>query len=174
MQNGYVPEAISNFESDWSVERPDLNPSGVSLDMRLQCVAHHFSEATSEALAAFDLEWWEYDVLSELRRLGKPYERSVNEINDILPLSSGARTHRLNRLVQRQLVTRRNDDIDRRRVMVRLTDAGFQLVDEAATARFSAAAHAAGRLSHTEKARLNTLLNKLLGKPAGAVALNKR
>lgn len=173
MQNGYVPEAISDFENDWSLERPDLDPAGVSLDMRVQCVAHHFSEATSEALAAFDLEWWEYDVLSELRRLGKPYERSVNEINDILPLSSGARTHRLNRLVQRQLVTRRNDDIDRRRVMVRLTEAGFRLVDEAATARFSAAGNAANGLSNAEKARLNTLLNKLLGKKPGTVAINE-
>lgn len=165
MQNSYIPEAISHFESDWSAQRPDLDPRGVSMDMRIQMVAHHFYAQASEALLEFDLEWWEYDVLSELRRIGKPYESAVNDLSDILPLSSGARTHRLNRLVKRKLVTRRHDDVDRRRVLVKLSKAGFNLVENAATARFSAADNAMNVLSKTEKTRINALLDKILTKP---------
>lgn len=130
--------------------------------MRVQMVANHFCKLASEALLEFELEWWEYDVLSELRRIGKPYESSVNELSDILPLTSGARTHRLNRLVERELVTRRQDEIDRRRVLVKLSKAGFNLVDQAATSRFSAAERAINVLSRSEKNRLNTMLNKIL------------
>jgi len=162
MQNSYIPEAISHFEADWSAQRPDLDPTGVSMDMRIQMVALHFYKLASEALLEFDLEWWEYDVLSELRRIGKPYESAVNDLSDILPLSSGARTHRLNRLVERKLVNRRHDDVDRRRVLVKLSTAGFRLVDNAATARFSAADEAMNVLSKTEKNRMNTMLNKIL------------
>lgn len=160
--NNHFCIAISDFESDWSSQRPDLDPKSVSIEMRLQMVARHFSDRASQALSEFDLEWWEYDFLSKLRRVGKPYECAVSELSDLLPLSSGAKTNRLNHLIDRKLVTRRHDEIDRRRVLVKLTRQGFKLVDSAATARFDAAEDVVNVLSKIERKQLNASLNKIL------------
>ena len=106
-------QAIDYFEDSWSLERPDLDPEAVSTDLRLQLVAHQFSQNSTAALTEFGLELWEYDVLSALRRQGEPFECAVSAISDILPLSSGALTNRLDRLVKRRLVSRKNDTKDR-------------------------------------------------------------
>ena len=157
-----MPQTIDIFEDCWVAERPDLDPEAVSTDLRLQLAALRFSQNSTAALTEFDLEWWEYDVLSALRRQGQPYECAVNEISDILPLSSGALTNRLDRLVKRQLVSRKNDTEDRRRVLVRLTSKGFALADQAATKRFAAAAKSLDRLTESEWNTLDTLLDKLI------------
>ncbi len=164
MPKNELVRTISEFESAWAHERPDLNPAAVATDLRMQLVARHFLDSSNSALANFDLEWWEYDVISALRRMGRPYECAVNSMNDILPLSSGALTHRLNRLVARKLVTRRTDDNDRRRVLVKLTAKGLVLVDNAATARFDAAQSTVNTLSEREWTSLNRILEKLLAK----------
>ncbi len=153
---------ITQFKDAWTHERPDLDPTAVATDLRMQLVARHFADSSNSALADFDLEWWEYDVLSALRRIGKPYICAVNSMNDILPLTSGALTHRLNRLVDRKLVTRRGDDDDRRRVLVKLTSKGLRLVNNAATARFQAAESTVDSLSETDRASLDRILDKLL------------
>lgn len=162
MPNSEAENVIQVFEKSWIEQRPDLDPSGVGSDMRLQLAARKFLDNSNTALLSFKLEWWEYDVLSALRRAGKPYECPVNKLNDILPLSSGALTHRINQLLSRKLVTRRHDSKDRRRVMVRLSAAGKRLVDAAASARFEVANQTANVLSSSEQAQLNSLLDKLI------------
>jgi len=162
MRNFDSENVIQAFEKSWIKQRPDLNPGSVSLDMRLQLAARKFFDTSNLALKDFDLEWWEYDVLSALRRAGSPYESPVNSLNDILPLTSGALTNRINQLLARQLVTRRNDSKDRRRVLVRLSSTGKKLVDAAATARFEAANNTASALNGNEQLQLNRLLDKLI------------
>lgn len=162
MKNRELISTISDFKNAWTEERPDLDPAAVATDLRMQLVARHFVDSSNSALADFDLEWWEYDMLSALRRIGKPYVCAVNSISDILPITSGALTHRLNRLVERELVTRQGDDDDRRRVMVKLTSKGLRLVNRAATARFQAAENTVESLSGSERSNLDRILDKLL------------
>jgi DNA-binding MarR family transcriptional regulator len=139
-----------------------LDSTAVATDLRMQLVALHFADSCNSALADFNLEWWEYDVLSALRRIGKPYICAVNSMNDILPLTSGALTHRLNRLIDRKLVTRRVDDHDGRRVLAKLTSKGVRLVNSAATARFQAAENTVQALSNTDRENLDRILDKLI------------
>ncbi|MFT4728368.1 MAG: DNA-binding MarR family transcriptional regulator [Granulosicoccus sp.] len=162
MHKNELVGTIAEFKNAWTQERPDLDPTAVATDLRMQLVARHFANSSNSALSDFDLEWWEYDVLSALRRIGKPYVCAANSINDILPLTSGALTHRLNRLVDRKLVTRRGDDHDRRRVLVKLTSKGLSLVNSAAKARFQAAENTVQALSNTDRANLDRILDKLL------------
>ena len=162
MSDNNALNIIQVFEKSWINQRPDLDPSSVSIDMRMQLAARKFLDTSNLALAEYDLEWWEYDVLSALRRAGEPYESPVNKLSDILPLTSGALTNRINQLLARKLVTRRNDSKDRRRVMVRLSASGKKLVDAAATARFEAANDTANVLSNVEQTQLNGLLDKLI------------
>lgn len=160
-----TPEVIISFEKSWAQQRPDLDPSAVATELRVQQLARRHSELSASALTGFGLEWWAYDVLSELRRIGSPYECPVNQLSRIIPLTSGALTHRLDGLVARKLVTRGSDSHDRRKVLIKLTAAGKKLVDKAATARFDAAEKAFQPLSAAERTKLNTLFDKLLSSP---------
>jgi DNA-binding MarR family transcriptional regulator len=153
---------VNDFEQAWMSERPDLNPAAVGTDLRLNLAAQLFSERCVESLMEHDLEWWEYDVLSRLRREGSPYKCSVQELADILPVSSGALTNRLDKLEQRSLITRTQDKADRRRVIVKLKPEGRKRVDTAAEARFDAASRTLGVLNIDERMSLNRLLDKLL------------
>ena len=160
-----TPDEIVAFEDDWSEQRPDLDPSAVATELRLQQLSRRNWERNVDALATLDLEWWAYDLLSELRRLGPPYQCPVNQLSKIIPLTSGALTHRLDGLVERKLVSRGSDANDRRKVLIKLTAVGRKLVDKAATARFEAAEEAFEPLTKTERKKLNTLFDKLLSAP---------
>lgn len=155
-------QIVAEFEQSWISERPDLNPAGVGTDLRLNLAAQLFSDRCVESLVEHDLEWWEYDVLSRLRREGSPYKCTVQELADILPVTSGALTNRLDKLEQRSLISRTPDKTDKRRVIVKLKPEGRKRVDTAATARFGAASRTLDVLDANERHKLNALLDKLL------------
>ncbi len=159
------PSAVTNFQKSWSEQRPDLDTSNVATELRLQLLAHRHSELNASVLSEYGLEWWAYDMLSELRRMGAPYECPVNQLSKIIPLTSGALTHRLDGLVERKLVRRGADKQDRRKVIIKLTAAGKKLVDKAATARFDASDLAFRALSKAERKSLDKLCDKLLSTP---------
>lgn len=69
-----------------------------------------------------------YDVLATLRRQGQPYELTAGELVRQTMVTTGAITNRIDRLEQRGLVARARTD-DRRKVIVRLTEQGLDLVD---------------------------------------------
>lgn len=94
--------------------------------------------------------------------MGAPYECPVNQLSKIIPLTSGALTHRLDGLVERKLVRRGADKQDRRKVIIKLTAAGKKLVDKAATARFDASDLAFRALTKAERKSLDKLCDKLL------------
>lgn len=160
-----TPAVISNFQSSWSQQRSDLDTTSVATELRLQLLARRHSELNASVLLEFGLEWWAYDVLSELRRIGAPYECPVNQLSKIIPLTSGALTHRLDGLVERKLVSRGTDKHDRRKVLIKLTASGKKLVDRAATARFKASESALEVLSDAERRKLDSLFDKLLASP---------
>ncbi len=160
-----TPAVISGFQSSWSKQRPDLDTNSVATELRVQLLARRHTELNASVLAEYGLEWWAYDVLSELCRIGAPYECPVNQLSKIIPLTSGALTHRLDGLVERKLVSRGNDKHDRRKVLIKLTKTGKRLVDRAATARFDASESALQALSKAERKKLDSLLDKLLSVP---------
>lgn len=87
-----------------------------------------------ERRAAFDaheLEPFEFDVLSALRRSGEPYELSAGALLTQTLVSSGTMTNRVDRMIEHSLVERRVDPSDRRVVLVRLSAEGRRRVDAA-------------------------------------------
>ena len=84
-----------------------------------------------EALDAFGVNEGEGNVLAALRRAGPPYALTPTELYRSLLLSSGAMTNRIDRLEEQGYVARERDPDDRRRILVRLTDAGKDLIDRA-------------------------------------------
>ena len=155
-------DMIDDLQEDWSDQRPDLNTKSMGVVLRIQALAKILGEQTAQRLDEYDLQWWQYDVLSTLRRQGYPYRMAATELADAVMLTSGAMTNRIDRLEQAGLISRVADAEDRRRVLVELTRSGLKLIEDAAETRFQSAAEAIACLDDRQKSQLSDLLRTVL------------
>jgi DNA-binding MarR family transcriptional regulator len=111
---------------------------------------------------AHDLETWEFDVLTALRRAGPPYELSPGRLLTQTLVTSGTMTNRIDRLAAKGLVSRLPDPSDRRGVRVRLTPAGQERVDAALTELLDYERKLLSGLPLSDQAQLAGLLRRLV------------
>ncbi|MFI6325457.1 MarR family winged helix-turn-helix transcriptional regulator [Nonomuraea sp. NPDC050556] len=130
MTNGDEDE-VDRLVASWRQERPDLDVEPLQVLSRVSRLAKHLDRARRAAFAEHSLEPWEFDVLTALRRAGKPYELSPGALLRATLVTSGTMTNRIDRLAEAGLVRRRPDPEDRRGVLVTLTDTGLSRVDAA-------------------------------------------
>ena len=130
---------------------------------RISRIALHIARRQDEAFGRFGLNRGEVGVLGALRIAGPPHRLSPTHLFKGLMLSSAGITSRLDRLEGRGLVKRTPDPDDRRSVVVELTDAGREVLDEAVAANTQGERSLIGDLSETEVATLGLLLRKMLG-----------
>jgi DNA-binding MarR family transcriptional regulator len=112
--------------------------------------------------AAHDMESWEFDVLTALRRAGPPYELSPGRLLRATLVTSGTMTNRIDRLESTGLVRRSPDPQDKRGVLVRLTDAGRTHVDAAFDDLVDRERDLLASLSDDDRRTLAGLLRSLL------------
>lgn len=158
-------DRIDRLLEQWSEERPELDCSGLDVVARVQEVAKMLRRTEDEALDALDLHMWEYDVLSALRRQGKPFTLPATALAKESLLSSSAMTNRIDRLEKRKLVAREPDPDDRRGVLIQLTAAGQRLVDQAIEARLGIANEQLSALSSRERNAVSAGLRKIRSVP---------
>ena len=128
---------------------------------RVGRLSKHLDRARRTAFSGSELDSWEFDVLSALRRAGTPYELSPKALLQQTLVSSGTMTNRIDRLVERGLVTRRTDPNDGRGVLVGMTESGLIRVDAAITRLLDEEAELLSTLSVSDQERLAGLLRKL-------------
>lgn len=145
----------------WRQERPELDPSGLAVVLRITALAGVFAERLKHILAPHGLAPFEYDVLAALRRNEPGPGLSPTALCRTAQLTSGAMTHRLDRLETRGLVERHSTPEDRRGVRVSLTPAGRELVDSVIGERMADAARSLGGLDAADAQRLTDLLRRL-------------
>jgi DNA-binding MarR family transcriptional regulator len=124
-------DEVDRLVEAWQRERPDLDVAPLEVLSRVTRLSRHLDRARRSAFGQHDLEAWEFDVLSALRRAGPPYELSPGQLLTQTLVTSGTMTNRIDRLTAKGLVQRRPDPEDRRGVFVRLTEAGRTRVDDA-------------------------------------------
>ena len=154
-------DEVDRIVDAWERERPDLDFEPLQVLSRVGRLARHLDRARRSAFAASDLESWEFDVLSALRRAGAPYQLSPKALLQQTLVSSGTMTNRIDRLVARRLVERRTDPRDGRGILVIMTPEGQARVDASISQLLTAEAELLDRLSPTDRARLAGLLRKL-------------
>lgn len=115
----------------WGREAPEVDVSPLAVLSRVARLARRLDLLRKEAFATHSLDNWEFDVLASLCRIGPPYELSPGQLINMTLSTSGTMTNRIDRLVERGLVTRLPDLRDRRAVRVQLTDQGRSLVRDA-------------------------------------------
>ncbi|SDH20290.1 DNA-binding transcriptional regulator, MarR family [Sinosporangium album] len=124
-------DEVDRLIASWNTERPDLDVAPLHVLSRVSRLARHLDRARRAAFAEHNLEPWEFDVLTALRRSGSPYELSPGALLRATLVTSGTMTNRIDRLTAAGLVRRRPDPEDRRGVLVSLTERGCRQVDAA-------------------------------------------
>ncbi len=124
-------DEVDRLVRSWQKERPDLDVAPLQVLSRVSRLAKHLDRTRRAAFAQHELEPWEFDVLTTLRRAGEPYELSPGALLRATLVTSGTMTNRIDRLAAAGLVRRRPDPEDRRGVLVSLTETGMARVDSA-------------------------------------------
>ena len=154
-------DAVDDILEQWAEERPELDPASLGVVIRVMSLYRTFHRQATAALKPLGLELFEYDVLSALRRQGKPFQLSATALARETGMSTGAMTNRIDKLEARGLVVRRTGEKDRRSVVVSLSREGRRLIDEAIRLRLDAADDSLQGISKAERRRLADLLRKV-------------
>ena len=154
-------DEVDRIVDAWERERPDLDFAPLQVLSRVGRLARHLERARRTAFSASDLELWEFDVLSALRRAGEPYQLSPKALLQQTLVSSGTMTNRIDRLVERELVERETDPNDGRGILVVMTERGRDRVDSAISLLLLGESELLDGLSPLEWERLSILLRKL-------------
>ena len=113
----------------------------------------------------------EYTFLVSIRHLEDEGDVSVKQLSDHLHLSGPFATTMVGKLIQRGLVTKEIDESDRRRVCLKVTQYGHDLLSELAPAQRQVNDVQFGCLSKSEFNTLLALLDKLIASGDQALAL---
>ncbi|KJQ54513.1 MarR family winged helix-turn-helix transcriptional regulator [Microbacterium sp. SA39] len=154
-------DEVDRIVGAWNTQRPDLDFSPLEVLSRMDRLSRHLDRARRDVFRRSDLEPWEWDVLSALRRAGTPFQLSPKQLLQQTLVSSGTMTNRIDRLVARRLVRREADPGDGRSVLVTLTEDGRTRVDAAITRLVDVEAELLRGLSRGDRDRLAGLLRKL-------------
>jgi len=157
-----TPDHVSRIQDDWKRERPELDVSPIGVIGRLHRLANALTDELVALYEQYGLSEGEFDVLSALRRAGAPYERAPGELAQHTMVTTGAITKRIDRLIEADLVTRRQSESDARGRVVRLTAHGLALIDEAFVAHVENERRLLATLDPAEAAALESLLTKWL------------
>jgi DNA-binding MarR family transcriptional regulator len=153
---------VDEIVAQWRRERPDLDPAAKQVTGRVIRLAGLFQQAFGEAFAPLGITEGEYGILAPLRRAGAPFELTPSALARQRMMTSGGMTAAIDRLERRGLVARTPNPADRRGSLVRLTDAGRQVIDEG-MARHVEVEHAlVAGLARDDREQLVALLRTLL------------
>jgi DNA-binding MarR family transcriptional regulator len=155
-------DEVDDIVSAWHRERPDLPVDVMQVFSRVSRLAGRHATTRDAAFAAHGLGAFEFDVLAALRRAGAPYRMTPGELSRQTHVTSGTMTHRIGRLVERELVTRDNHPSDGRAAIVSLTPTGLAVVDAALTDLLISEERLLTDLAASDREKLATLLRAML------------
>ncbi|MEV1143481.1 MarR family transcriptional regulator [Micromonospora sp. NPDC049799] len=158
---------VDGIVEQWRRERPSMRPEPMAVFGRIYRLARLVGDAQERTYARWSITRGEFDVLAALRRAGAPYTLPPKALTASLMLTSGGMTGRLDRLERSGLVRRSPDPADRRGLQVTLTDAGRELVEEAADAGLAVQRTLLDALPPEDQERLAELLRTLLAAVTG-------
>jgi len=149
--------------TQWARERPELPMLPVETFGRLlDAAARVIQDHMNPLLAEEGLQVGEFDVLTPLRRSGKPYRLSPTQLYEAALISSGGMTARLDRLERAGLVERHPDPKDRRGKQIALTQKGLAVIEDMIGRMVAMETQMLSVLTPSEQTTLNALLKKLL------------
>ncbi|MCU7723518.1 MarR family transcriptional regulator [Actinoplanes sp. KI2] len=157
-----MADSVDRHLEIWTRELAWLDPLTEAITVRLAMVSRRLTQSRKRALAGSGLQLWQFKTLLALRRLGAPYATSPSRLADAMGLTRGALSARLAPLEEAGLIVRSHDTDDRRRVEVRLTDAGHDACERHLRAENRDETDLLAPLTEDERRTLDGLLRRLL------------
>jgi len=155
-------DAVDIILDQWRRERPDLDVAPMATIGRLKRCSALIQRRLDETFTAHGLTHWEFDVLATLRRAGAPHCLAPTALFAALMVTSGTMTNRLQRLEAGGWVERLPNPGDARSMLVKLTPAGFALIDRAVEAHVENERRILDGMTSTDLRTLDRQLARLL------------
>ncbi|MFC8178366.1 MULTISPECIES: MarR family winged helix-turn-helix transcriptional regulator [Nocardiaceae] len=150
---------VDQVRREWTTTFPDVDTSAIEVLARVGRIASRASHLLDATLAPVGVSRAEFDVMSALRRAGRPLRAS--EVTSVTLLSGASTTKISERLVKEGLVERKRFERDARVVLLELTDRGTDLVDRVFPIRLQRDEELLGGLDEDELRTLAALLRKV-------------
>lgn len=158
-----MADRVADYLAQWHTVRPDLDVSPMGIAGRISRADEVLDRAIQDNFRTHGLHRGEFDTLATLRRSGEPFTLTPGELARSSMITGAAMTNRLQRLEDKGLLERSTDPTNRRSVLVRLTDAGLALVDEAVVSHVAMERELLdAALTAREQRQLAGLLERLL------------
>ncbi|WP_298322207.1 MarR family transcriptional regulator [Haloactinopolyspora sp.] len=157
-----MTDSVDVYLQQWRTQRPDIDPSPMGIIGRISRAQLFLGRELQKNFAAHGLQSYEFDILATLRRSGPPFRLTAGDLVKTSMVTSGAITHRIDRLAAKELVTRETDPANRRSVLITLTDQGRRLVDDVVVHHVDREMQLLSGLDEDEREQLAALLRKLL------------
>ncbi|MET8627554.1 MarR family transcriptional regulator [Kitasatospora sp. NPDC004669] len=153
-----IAEQVALYQREF----PTVDPQVETIVQTLSRVARRMGVAYDRQLTVLGITSAEWEVLKALVVAGSPYRLGPGELAKRLGLTPAAMTHRIDRMVAEDLVTRERDESNRVRVIIELTENGrdkwLESMRMAAVFEEELLQDVAGE----ERAALSTLLARML------------
>src|SRR5258708_4329069 len=155
-------DSVDRIATQWKREKPDAELLPMTVIGRISVLNQLIRPRLERIFAEHGINGWTFDVLATLRRSGAPYCLTPTALFNSMMLTSGAMTHRIDRLEILGLVERKPDPNDRRGIQVGLTAKGLAVIDRAIDAHLSNESRILNQLARQEQRLLGDLLRKLV------------
>lgn len=125
-------------------------------------LARKLDQWYTRQLADLDLSAGEWAVLSQLARSNQDQALTPSQLAEVSCVAPSSMTHRLDRMAQRNLIARATDPGNRTRVLITLTDEGWQTFKAAVRESDMVESDVLGPLSLHQRENLASLLELLI------------
>ncbi|MGW1777708.1 MarR family winged helix-turn-helix transcriptional regulator [Streptomyces sp. NPDC002143] len=157
-----MEDSVDRHVAVWAKELDWMDPVKEQIVARLAVLARYLQQTRRDALDSDGPAHGQFKILLMLRRQGPPYESSPSHLADLLGLTRGALSARLGPIEDAGLIVRTHESGDRRRVRVRLTDAGRAAFERHAASEEAGESALLSALSAAERETLADLLRRLV------------
>lgn len=155
-------DRIRQVALDWKVTRPEIDPRPMVRVLAVLRSALELEKATEKLFARYDLNTATFGVLATLRRSSPPEGMTLSQLAQFVLVTPASITNRVDRLEARGLVERYDATNDRRCWLVRLTQKGYDLINELIPQHVENERQLLSGLNEQEQEQLYLLLLKLL------------
>lgn len=157
-----MTDHIDRVIAEWRQQSSRFNLEPVHIIGRAGRVMEYVDRALEAKFEEFGISRATFEVLAALRRSGVPYRLTQRELMRSLLRTSGSMSLRIDALEKDGLVSREQDQNDRRSVFVTLTKKGLALLDQVVPEHLANESALVSIFTAAEREQLITLLRKWL------------
>jgi len=153
---------LERIVHDWQHASPGLDPSPMLTYLLIDRLHAAMERRVNRTYTPSGLNPATWDLLVTLRRSAPPAGLTPTELSELTAITGASITNRIGRLLERGLIERKIDDLDRRSNRIRLSERGRALADQLIPEHLQNEREMFSVLTADEIRTLETLAGRLL------------